>query len=236
MGSYSSQIVDGTFRKEHIVIDGASTDGTLGIIRRLADDSTTVLSEPDCGLYDALNKGIRIASGDVVGVLHSDDCFYSNRVLLQVVDYFSDHPDVDIVYADIVYVKNMDSSTVARYHSGKHFRRWMLGFGMMPPHTSMFMRRRVFDLIGYYRTDYKIAADFELLSRCYQHPQIKLGYLNMISTKMSFGGVSNAGVRAKMLLNREIWRACRDNNISTSLLLIYLKYFVKIFEFVVKKL
>ncbi len=232
--SYRRQDVVGNLQKELIVIDGASPDGTLNIIMKLADKSTKVLSEPDKGLYDALNKGIKISDGDIIGVLHSDDCFFSNDVLSRIGYFFLAHPEIDIVYGDVVYVKNMEESNVVRRHSGKYFNPYMLAFGIMPPHPSMFMRRRVFDLIGYYRVEYKISADFELTSRFCRNLSIHFKYLNIITTKMSFGGISNSGIKSKIKLNSEILDACRQNGISSSVFHIYIKYFIKIFEFIIK--
>jgi glycosyltransferase involved in cell wall biosynthesis len=230
--SYNSQIMKSGISKEHVILDGASTDGTLEIIHNVAEKSTRVFSEVDYGLYDALNKAISIADGDVIGLLHSDDCFFDSNVLEKIGIYLLNRPDIDIVYGGVVYVNNMQESKIVRKHKMKNFRPWMLTFGMMPPHTSMFIRKRVFEQIGFYSTKYKISSDFDFLCRYCCSMPFSMEYIDITTTKMSFGGISNDGWKSKILLNREIRDACKKNRITTSYLMIYLKYFFKIFEFI----
>jgi glycosyltransferase involved in cell wall biosynthesis len=219
---------------EHLVVDGGSTDGTVAVLRAAEsafDGRLHWISEPDQGLYDALNKGIRMSTGEIVGLLHADDVFAGDDVLARVAAAFED-PAVDCVFGDVRFVREPDLGRTVRYYRAAHFRPWMLRFGFMPPHPSFFARRELFERLGYYETDYRIAADYELLVRFLWRHRVRYRYLDMTTTKMRLGGMSTRSWRSNLILNREIVRGCRANGLWTALPLLTFKYLFKVFEFV----
>jgi glycosyltransferase involved in cell wall biosynthesis len=219
---------------EHIVVDGASTDGTAARMRQWAgtdDRRLHWVSEPDRGLYDALNKGIRMSTGKIVGLLHADDMFAADDVLARVAVAFDD-PAVQCVFGDVRFVREPDLGRTVRYYCARAFRPWMLRFGFMPPHPSFFARRELFDRFGLYETDYRIAADYELLVRLFWRHRVRYRYLGFTVTRMRLGGVSTRSWHSNLVLNREIVRGCRANGMWTALPLLTFKYLFKVFEFV----
>jgi len=219
---------------EYIVIDGDSTDGTIELISSFGKKISQFVSGSDKGIYDAINKGIAIATGDIIGILNSDDFFYDNKVVEKIALAF-DENDIDAVFGDVRFVDRLKLSRVVRYYSSKYFKPSRFRFGFMPPHPSFYVRRELFEKFGYYKTDYKIAADFELLVRFILIHGINYKYLEMPFVSMRTGGISNKSFRSNITLNREIARACRENGIKTNYLFIYSKYIIKIFEFFGKK-
>lgn len=216
---------------EYIIIDGLSTDGTDDLVKSYGTRIATFISEPDAGIYDAINKGIKLASGDIIGILNSDDFFYDNNVVERIADAFTRH-DIEAVYGDVQFVKNDCTSDIIRYYSSKSFTPGKFKYGIMPAHPGFYVKRELFEKLGYYKTDYKIAADYELLIRFLYVNKVKSRYLEMPPlVTMRSGGVSNRNVWSNVILNREIMRACRENGIRTNYILIYSKYFRKIFEF-----
>lgn len=218
---------------EYIIIDGASTDGTLDIIKEFIGRIHTVISEKDFGLYDAMNKGILAATGEIVGILNSDDFFYDNNVLTKITSAFI-NSDIDATVADIVFVKENSLNKVLRKYSAAKWKPSKFAWGYMPPHPSFFVKRSLFNKLGLYKTDYKIAADYELLIRYLFVNKVRWKYLPMITTKMRMGGASTKGVKSIIILNKEISRGCRENDIYTNYAMIYFKYFFKPFEFIFK--
>jgi len=216
---------------EHIIIDGASTDGTMAVIERYRDRIATIVSEPDRGIYDAMNKGIALASGEIVGILNADDFFLHPHVLSTIAGAFSDE-EVGAVFADLVYVKpdNLDK-TVRRYRSNR-FHPGKFAFGWMPAHPTFYLRRDYYERYGLYKTDYKIAADFELLIRMLYRHKVHYVYIPEVLIKMRVGGVSTRSFKSTLVLNREIVRACRENGISTNVFKVYSKYLKKLFELI----
>ncbi len=219
---------------EHIIMDGGSTDGTVAQIRAWANASdapTKWLSELDHGLYDALNKGIRMATGDVIGVMHADDFYAGPEVLGKIAQLF-EQTGADAVYADVRFVKADDITRTVRYISGRRFRPWMMRYGFMPPHPAIFCRRALFEKLGYYRTDYPIAADHELMIRFLWKARIRTAYLPEAIITMRTGGMSTRSVGARWQGCRENVRACRENGIYANLPMQLAKYAVKVFEFI----
>jgi len=215
---------------EYIIIDGASSDGTRDVINSYGQKITKFTSESDNGIYDALNKGIKLASGDIVGILNSDDFFYNSMVIEKIVKAFIDNR-IDAVIGDVQFVDPVQTSKVVRYYSSKKFNLSKFRFGFMPPHPSFYVKRELFEKLGYYKTDYKIAADYELLLRFLSIHGIKCKYLGMPFVSMRTGGVSNKSISSNITLNKEIARACRENGLRTNYLFIYSKYITKVFEF-----
>ena len=262
---------------EYIVVDGGSTDGTVDIIkefevRSLEWRSEGVgntfefkwLSEKDRGMYDAINKGIKMATGDVVGILNADDVLADDDTLAHIAQAFdpskqtplnSSTPPphhsptpplthsstIDCVYADIRFVKDgesveeLRSAKTVRYCSAARFRPWMFRFAVMVPHPSFYARRECFDRLGDYSLDYRICADFELVLRFLGIAKLRAAYLPECVVLMRMGGASTAGWRSNVEINREDLRALRSHGIWSCLPLIYLKYLFKIWGFVFKK-
>lgn len=216
---------------EYIVIDGGSNDGTVDIVRQYGNRISKFISEKDNGIYDAMNKGVRMASGDIVGILNADDFFYGNDTISKIVQAFIAEPELDATIADIVFV-NEDNSRVLRHYSARKWTPAKFAWGFMPPHPSFFCKRPLFDKLGYYKTDYKIAADYELLIRYLFVNKINFRYLPVITTRMRMGGVSTKNLNSIITLNKEIKRACLENQLGTNFLKIYTKYIFKPFEFV----
>lgn len=212
---------------EHIIVDGASKDQTLEIIHSMPNRVTRIVSEPDRGIYDAMNKGIQLATGDVIGILNSDDFFTSNEVIEKIVSAFERHP-VDGVYGDICFVKPTNLKKIVRYYSAAFFKPAMLRFGFMPPHPSVYVQREKYQELGLYQTDYKIAADYELLIRYLNVNQLKTRYLNFCVVTMRTGGDSTRNLKSNWILNKEIVRGCRENGIYTNMMILSFKYLVKI--------
>ena len=215
---------------EYIIIDGSSTDGTIELINSYGKSISKFVSEPDKGIYDAINKGIKLATGDIIGILNSDDFFYDNNVIERVAVAFEEN-EIDAVFGDVQFVDPEKTSKIIRYYSSKNFNPAKFKFGFMPAHPSFYVKRELFEKLGYYKTDYKIAADYELLIRFLYVNQIKYKYIEMPFVSMRTGGVSNKSICSNVTLNKEIARACKENGIHTNYLYIYSKYFLKMFEF-----
>ena len=218
---------------EYIVVDGNSTDGTLSVINKHWWDGVKVISEPDDGIYDAMNKGIRNATGDVVGILNSDDFYIDSEVIAKVASAF-DELETDSLFADLVYVRPDNLNHVVRYYSGAGFAPHKFARGQMPPHPTFFVRRECYLKYGLFKTDYTIAADFELLVRFFCMHRISYHHLPEVIVKMRTGGVSTRNFKSNIILNREVLRACAENGIPTNVLNVYSKYFYKCRELFVR--
>ena len=260
---FSQQGVD----LEYIVVDGGSKDGTVDIIKEYADKTLNSqlqtpnftfrwLSESDKGMYDAINKGIKMATGDVVGILNADDVLATDDTLARIAAAFQpskqtthhsptpsflDSSTIDCVYADIRFVREGESvealrkAKSVRYCSAAKWRPWMFRFAAMVPHPSFYVRRECFERLGGYSLDYRICADFELELRYLYLAKLKAVYLPECVVVMRMGGMSTAGWRSNMEINREDLRALRSHGIWSCLPLIYLKYLFKIWGFVFKR-
>lgn len=218
---------------EYIIVDGKSTDSTLGIVEKSDpgfEGRLKYISEPDKGIYNAMNKGIRMATGDVIGILNSDDFFSENDIISKIAREFEGN--IDAVIADVCFVHPKNLNKITRYYSSKRFKPNKFQWGFMPAHPGFYARKELFEKFGYYKEDYKIAADFELLARFLFKYKISFKYINIPVVAMRTGGVSNKSIRSKVILNQEILRACKENNIITNGFKVYLKYFVKIFEYI----
>jgi glycosyltransferase involved in cell wall biosynthesis len=214
---------------EHVVVDGGSTDGTLDQIARRRGRISAFVSEPDRGIYDALNKGMRMATGDVVGFLHADDVFADADALADVAAALAD-PSVDGVYADVVFVRPEAPDRVVRRYDSSRFSPDMLRRGWMPAHPTLYLRREVYARVGEYRTDYRIAGDFEMTIRLFAEARIRCRRLDRVLVRMRTGGASTRGFGATLRINREIMRACAEHGIPTSPLLLASRYAAKLRE------
>lgn len=217
---------------EYIVVDGASDDGSQEILQEYRDRIATIISEPDRGIYDAMNKGIAASTGDVIGILNSDDFFASSNTVADVVAVFKEERIADVVFGDVVFVSPDDLMTVKRYYSSKRFRPWKLRFGYMPPHPGTFVRRQAYEKVGLYRLDYRISADYEMFVRLLIIARLPYRRIDKVLVHMRPGGLSTSGLRSTIALNREIIRACVENGLYTNWLFILPKVPFKLLEFV----
>lgn len=215
---------------EYWVIDGASTDNSLEVIRAWEPrfgGRMHCISERDGGIYDAMNKGVRNCTGDIVGIINSDDYFTSNTVVEQMVNAFSD--DVDAVYGDVHYVKASNLRQCVRYYSGRLYRPWLTPYGFMPPHPALYVRRSVFERYGYYKTHFKISADFEFIARLFYCNHVSRRYIHLDAVTMRTGGASTESFASRMRGTEEDLLACRQLGIKTNRVMIFCKYFIKIY-------
>lgn len=214
---------------EHVVIDGGSTDSTIGLINDFHPRIAKLISEPDDGIYDAMNKGLGIATGDIVAFLNADDYYANSSVLSNIAEFFS-KGEFQAVMGDVGYFKEGSAGRVIRRYRSKIFSPKKLNRGVMPAHPAFFIRREILTQLGGFNSSYKIAGDFELIVRIFRSQNIKLGYLPEVLVNMQMGGISTSGWRAKVLINQEILRACKENQIKTNIFLVSLRYFKKFFE------
>lgn len=218
---------------EYIVVDGASTDGTQQIVQRYESQlrgKMKWLSEKDGGIYDAMNKGIQMATGDIVGILNSDDYFTSDDIIERAADAFNDK-NIDAVYGDIHFIRDGQPDKCIRYYSSKRFSPIWLRFGFMPAHPSFYCRRKIFKKAGLYKTDYQIGSDYEMMVRLFMKHHIKARYLPIDFVTMRTGGASTRNVRSRLQLIKDDVRGCRENGIYTNALMVSVKFLYKIFEF-----
>jgi glycosyltransferase involved in cell wall biosynthesis len=215
---------------EHIVIDGASDDATLEILHLHKVSLSHLVSEPDSGIYDAMNKGLKLATGDVICFLNADDYYSSSSVISHVVRRMQDD-NLDAFFGDVGFFKPKSCNYIYRRYSSAYFRPDRISWGWMPAHPALFLRRRVVSRVGFFKTDYKIAGDFEYIVRIFYSRHVDYRYDPIIFVHMQAGGSSTRNWRSKLLLNHEVLRACYENGVNTNLLKIISKYPVKILGF-----
>lgn len=233
------------YELEYVVADGASTDGSAELIRAFAADAPkdlTVkwLSEPDRNMYDGVNKGIRLATGDIVGILNSDDVFASDDVLERVAAFWRENPDIDLSYGDVRFSVRGDYATVdalrqaktKRYLTGRFFRKWMFRFATFPAHPSTFVRRTCYERYGLHSLEYRICADFEMMLRLIVKHGVKTRYLPLCTTVMRPDGLSTNGLKSKLAVNAQDLAALRANGVWSCRPFIYSKYLFKIWGYV----
>ena len=214
---------------EHVVVDGQSTDGTLDIIRSYPH-ITRWISEKDNGIYDAMNKGVALATGDIVGILNSDDIYQDSTVLARVMETFvNDH--CDAVYGDLVYVDPDQTSKVRRYWKSGHYNPGSFRWGWMPPHPTFFVRRSLYERFGVFRTDFRTAADYELMLRFIHRHRATLSYVPKVLVRMRDGGASNQNLGSRLRANQEDRRAWEVNGLDPYWFTLYLKPLRKIGQF-----
>ena len=197
---------------ERILVDGASTDGTLKVLYKQVSKLDKVISEPDKGVYDALNKGINISTGEIVGFLHSDDLFPDSEVLSCVAQKFL-NSKLDFLFGDLCYVNSKNPKNVVRYWKAGHFKPSLLNKGWMPPHPTVFVRRNLFDRFGKYDLQYRISSDYEWMLRVLSNDTVKVGYLQKVLVQMRTGGLSNRSLKNIMIKSKEDLHIIRHYNL-----------------------
>jgi glycosyltransferase involved in cell wall biosynthesis len=215
---------------EYIIIDGGSKDSTIQIIEKYRSSIHQFISEKDHGIYDAINKGITISTGDIVGILNSDDIFSNDNIIDCIVNIFNQKPQLDSIIGDIAFINTNEK--IVRVYSSKNWTPNKFVYGFMPPHPSFYCKRDLFYKYGLYKIDYKIAADYELLIRFFKIHNISYYKFNTIMVHMNLGGVSTKGIKSTLLLNKEVKKACEQNGLNTNYLKLFSKYFLKISEFI----
>jgi glycosyltransferase involved in cell wall biosynthesis len=201
----------------------------MQIVSQYGDKIARVISEPDQGIYDAMNKGIKLATGDAIGILNSDDFYASCEVISKIAEAF-ERTDSDIVYGNLVYVAQSDVSVVVRNYNSEGFKKWMLRFGWMPPHPSTFIRARLYNQFGLYATDYKTGADYEMFVRLILLNNVCCTYIRTTIVNMRMGGATTSGWRSYITTSNEMVRAIRSNGFYTNLIFILMRLPIKIFE------
>lgn len=216
---------------EYIIIDGNSKDNTLDVVKKHETIITKWISEPDKGLYDAMNKGIAMATGDVIGILNSDDTFHSNTVIDEVVNY---HKKNDIGASVGNIIQHKENGKIVRLYSSKYWNPEKLIIGFMPPHPSIFFKRELFDKFGTYDLGFKIGADYELITRFFLKNKISWNYSGITTTAMLVGGLSSSGTSSYQLITKEIQKALQMNGIVFSPIKIKLRFIWKLIGFLKK--
>lgn len=215
---------------QHIVVDGGSTDRTNEIVSA-ATHNVTLVSRPPKGIFDAINEGIKIATGNLIAILHADDFYSSTTVLQQIAELFQADNELQGIYGDVRFVERVDITNTTRIYRGKSFANWQFRFGFMPPHPTFIVRRECYEKWGLYKADYRDSADFDLLLRFMLRNKMNVKYIPLEMVTMREGGLSTATLSQRLAQNKEILRSCRENNLATSTPLLWLRYPIKIWQF-----
>ena len=220
---------------EHIIIDGASTDGTLSLLNSKNKQFSTVISEPDEGIYDAMNKGIDIAKGDIVGFLNSDDFYFDNEVIRKVMKKFENDPKLDACYSDLIYVNPFNTSKTIRYIKSCVFKSGLFSKGWCPPHPTFFVRRSIYESFGKFDLSFHLASDFDLMMRFLEIKKIKSHYIPEVLVKMRMGGVTNKNLKNIWKQNIEILNSFNKNGLAVNITNFFLnKIISRLVQFVKK--
>jgi len=231
IGDCIKSIINQTYPDiEHIIIDGSSTDGTIDVIQKYKDKIAKVVSEPDKGIYDALNKGLKLASGDIVGFLHADDVYAHEKVIENVVSQMENH-NVDSCYGDLLYVNKNNTEKIIRYWKSSPYKQGSFKYGWHPPHPTFFVKRAVYEKYGGFDTDFEVSADFELMLRFLEKYQITTMYIPEPIIKMRIGGESNKSLKNIIKGNINCYRAFKKNNLDVPILYLFYRLLPKAKQF-----
>lgn len=240
--SYNSQetiedtiksVINQTYKNiEYIIVDGGSTDNTINIINKYKDRISTIISEPDKGIYDAMNKGVNLATGELIGILNSDDFYINENVISEIQKHIKEN---DAIYADLVYVDKENTNKTIRYWKSGKYKKGDFLKGWMPPHPTFFLRKSIYEKYGTYNLSLKSAADYELMLRMIHKENISLSYYPEVITKMRVGGQSNSNILNRLKANQEDRKAWEINNLDPKFYSLYLKPIRKISQYIRKK-
>jgi glycosyltransferase involved in cell wall biosynthesis len=218
---------------EYLVIDGGSSDESLEIIKKYRNKIANWISEPDEGIYDALNKGLKMSTGDIVGFLHADDVYAHEMVIDWVVSRVMNY-DTESCYGDLLYVYKENMNKTIRYWKSRPYSEGLLKKGWMPPHPTFFVKKSIYEKYGYFNTDFKIAADYELMLRLLEKNKISTHYIPEVLVKMRMGGKSNRSLKNICIKSSEDYRAWKVNNLSGGVYTIAMKNLIKVPQFFLK--
>jgi glycosyltransferase len=197
---------------ERIVIDGGSSDGTQDILHQYSLKLDKVISEPDKGIYDALNKGIILSSGEIIGFLHSDDFFADDDVLSKIAEQFL-NPQLDFLFGDLCYVNSKNPKKIVRFWKAEAFKSSKLKKGWMPPHPTVYVRKNLFERFGLFDLQYRISSDYEWMLRVLRNDNVNVGYLPIVLVHMGTGGLSNRSLKNILIKSKEDWHIIRHYNL-----------------------
>ena len=217
---------------EYIIIDGNSTDQTIDIINHYKSRISKIISENDKGIYDAINKGINlIANGEIISILHADDKFSNNDVLDNIIRLFEKDSTLDCIIGNTIMLRN---NKILRNYSSKYFKSWMMYFGISPPHPSTFIKKKIYNKIGLYKSDYRIAGDFEFFLRMFYINKIKYKSVDLKCVEMEYGGKSTKSYKSNLISTKEIVKSFKKNNIYNNYFFILLRLPIKLIQFILK--
>jgi len=217
---------------EYVIIDGNSKDNTVSIIEEYKNRLGFFISEPDKGLYDAMNKGIQVATGDVIGILNSDDLYQDSDVLTDIMNQFNADSTLDIVYGNLVYVKKEEVNQVVRNWKSKEYYTKFFDDGNVPPHPSLFLKNTVYKKVGLFNLEFKLASDYEFMFRVFKKNHFKSKYINRLIVKMRLGGETNKSILNIINQNKEILKAWKQNGLNPPLRLMPLRISKKLIQFI----
>jgi glycosyltransferase involved in cell wall biosynthesis len=216
---------------EYIVVDGGSTDGAMDIVNKYRNRISKIISEPDRGIFDGMNKGALAASGDIIGFLNADDTFYDNTVIQRIVSEFNDGT-IDCVYGDLVYVSRLDPERVTRVWRSRAFCDGLFEKSWTPAHPTFYCKKALYERLGLFRTDFKLAADAELMYRFLQKGRARSKYINANLVRMKDSGASNSGINSTIVITREMKKAISENGGRFNLIKYLFFKMLKIKEFI----
>ncbi|MEK7144011.1 MAG: glycosyltransferase family 2 protein [Patescibacteria group bacterium] len=215
---------------EYIIIDGGSTDGTVEIINKYRDKIAKFVSEPDKGIYDAMNKGVKLAAGEIIGALNSDDFYADNKVIVEVADKMRE-TNADVCWGDLVYVDRNNTDKIIRFWKSSEYRKGKFKQGWHPPHAAFFVKKQVYDKYGLFNLNFKIAADYELMLRFLEKYKVASCYISRVLVKMRIGGKSNRNIFNIIKANAESYRAWKINGLKGGFFAVLLKPLSKIIQY-----
>jgi len=216
---------------EYIIIDGGSTDGTLNIIEGFKKEITVFISEPDSGIYDAMNKGIRLATGEVIGVLNSDDIYADENVLHDVMQNFNSDNSLDILFGNLVYVKQNNTDKIVRKWKSQPYFKYFFETGNVPPHPSLFVTSKVYKQAEPFDLQFNLAADYEFMLRIFKKHSFKSKYINRLIVRMRLGGATNQSIKNILNGNKQILTAWRNNGLKAPITLMPLRIIKRLSQF-----
>ncbi len=216
---------------EYIIVDGNSTDNTLEIINKYSNRIAKIISEKDNGIYDAMNKGICLATGDVIGILNSDDLYEDHHVLQDVMTCFETDSELSILYGDLVYVKNSDITKFVRNWISRPYYKRFFENGNVPPHPTLFVKSSVYKEVGLFDLQYKLAADYEFMLRAFKRSVFKARYINRLIVRMRLGGATNRSFKNILSGNKEIINAWKNNQLTPPIFLMFNRFYKRVIQF-----